>query len=614
MINLLYYLEPHPYRNTFTEHAGVMAVLEQALADAVDRQDVNLRIFSNGEVIDALMQQTPLMAPFLQRPTGAETRRIRALHDRWAEPKIAEWLQLVRGEGEVTDFYISILERLHREDPIDAILCWSENGAVRRFAAAHDIPVLHGELGPTRSPFPETVYFDPAGTNGHAAMRQTIRARLEAAEAEGIWNTFGTAAGCLPMAEVHNPAPETSPTVIDLCVTWTPEAAPWTPEGPYIYVALQLADDLNTLLHSRFPNPKAFLEHIVPEAKRLGYAVVVKGHPAAADRPFNLTRELEALIWLEDEHPDVLVLPRKTGARVSNHVMGQAHYVACINSSLGFEAMILGVPPLVLGDAVYDADGWLQERIPFLPAGAPRDFTAVMDAVVGLTMRDHLIQRTALADPGALARILDGAISTRPARTTPWIRRSVRGIDLPREVRIEADRLIVCPDTEHAFTLPTSGAFSGYIDGITTEANEEILRGWAIDTRHARAARIVWMMVDDRLVSEHRLVRKRRDVADALPGLPLSHYLGFAFALPPGVPPERIRLVFLSHDDRALVCQPSRAPGQSILTSPPAPAPVEAPPAAAEVAPQPVEAANVSVPPPPAPPAAKFGFLRRVRR
>ena len=574
MINLLYYLEPHPYRNTFTEHVGVMTVLEQALDDAVERQDVNLRIFSNGDVIDTLTHQTPRLSPFLQRPTGAETRRIRAMYDRWAESTIAEWLRLVRGEGEVTDFYMSILERLHREDPIDAILCWSENGAVRRFATAHDIPVLHGELGPTRTPFPETVYFDTAGTNGHATMRQTIRAHLERAESDGGWASFGTAAGCLPLAEMHNPAPETSPTVIDLCVTWTPEAAPWMPDGPYVYVALQLADDLNTLLHSRFPNPRAFLEHIVPEAKRLGYAVVVKGHPAAADRPYNLTRELEALTWLEDEHPDVLVLPRKTGPRVSNHVMGQARYVACINSSLGFEAMILGVPPLVLGDAAYDADGWLQERIPFLPADAPRDFTTVMDALVGLTLRDHLVPRAALADPGALARILDRTIGTRPARTTPWIRRSLRGIDLPREVRVEADRLIVSPGTDHAFTLPISRDFSGYTDGITSEANGDILRGWAIDTRHKRAARAVWVMVDDRLVSEHRLAVKRRDVADAMPGLPLSPCLGFAFALPKGVPTERMRLIFLSHDDRALICQPSRTPGQSILTPPPAPAPI----------------------------------------
>lgn len=570
MINLLYYLEPHPYRNTFTEHLGALAVLEPALVNAVDRQDINLRIFSNAEAVDAVVQSSPQLAAVLQRPTGNETRRIQAMHERWGPTTIERWLDLVRGVGEITEFYIGILERLHAEEPIDAILCWSENGAVRRFAARHGLPVIHGELGPTRSPFPETVYFDTAGTNGHASLRQRARATLEAAEAEGRLAGFGLAAGCLPAVEVHNRAPETAPTVIDLCATWTPEAAPWMPDGPYIYVALQLADDLNTLLHSRFADPEAFLRHIVPEAKSHGYAVVVKGHPAAADRPFNLTRELEALAWLEEEHPDVLVLPRKIGAHVSNHIIGHASYVACINSSLGFEAMILGVPPLVLGDAVYDAGGWLQEKIVLQPAGTTRAFAGVMDAIVALTMRDHLTPREALSDPAALAGILARLTGLDPAAPRTNIRRALRSIDAPRDLRFDGSRMIVNAETEQAFSLAVDDeGFLGYTDGITSEAGGDIIRGWAVDTRHGRAPRAIWVAVDDRLFSEHRLAVRRADVMAALPGYPLSPLVGFAFALPKAVAPERIRLIVLSHDNRVLVTRPASAPGQPIRATEP---------------------------------------------
>lgn len=564
MINLLYYLEPHPYRNTFTEHLGALAVLEPALINAVDRKDVNLRIFANAEAVDAIVVKTPLLAPLLQRPTGRETRRMKAMHDRWGPATIARWLNLVRGEGEITDFYDAILERLHAEEPIDAILCWSENGAVRRFAARHGLPVIHGELGPTRSPFPETVYFDTAGTNGNAALRGAARTALDTAEAAGTLGDLGLAQGCLPAAETHNPAPETAPTVIDLCATWTPDAAAWVPDGPYIYVALQLADDLNTLLHSRFDTPEAFLRHIVPEAKARGYAVVVKGHPGAADRPFNLTRELEALDWLETEHPDVRILPRGTGARVSNHVIGHASYVACINSSLGFEAMILGVPPLVLGEAAYDADGWLQERIAFLPAGTPRPFAPVMDALVSLMMRDHLMPRAALSDPAALAGLLARLTDLDPGAPRPGIRRALRTISGPREVRIEEGQVTVSPGTDEEFILPVDDGFLGYTDGITSGANGDVLRGWAIDTRHGRAVRAIWVVVDDRLFSEHRVAVARRDVVSAMPGYPLSPLVGFAFALPAGVPVERVRLLFLSYDDRVLVSRPGAAPGLPI--------------------------------------------------
>lgn len=552
--NLLYYVEPHPIRNTFTEHLNIVSVLSDALRNAAKSAEFNLRIFGSDDISDEVLLAHPLLAPYLQRPTRDETLKIRSFHERWSDKSIAKWIDLTRGEGELTEFYASILERLNEESPIDIILCWSENGAVRRFSERHGIKVIHAELGPTRLPYPETIYFDRSGTNGNAAFRKEIRAKLEEAEKSGTLHKLGVAAACLPLAETDDPKKAGQiPSMIDTPVTWNPDAIEYLPDDEYVFISLQLADDLNMIQHSRFKSPIEFLQAIIPIAKSNGYAVVVKGHPGAVDRPYNLSREIEALLYLETEHPDVVIVPRNANHRISNYLLGNASYSICINSSQGFEAMILGVPPIVLGEAAYDADGWLQEHIPFLPKGSSRDVSTIMDAVVGITLSECMVLRSQLGDPGKLKDIIlskfDDFKFNRPLEVS-----SVYALDLPRKVEEKHGSLLINAKTKSEIRLPLTTQIACHIDSISQGDGENYsVRGWAYDTRTSRPPSMIWMVANGMILSEHRVIASRRDVIASKEGTPMTEYVGFTIGLPKGIDHTQLKLLLLTYDRQAMM-------------------------------------------------------------
>lgn len=570
-LNVLFYSEPHPYRNSYTEHAEVVRRLLPALSRFVEERQISLRVFSNNEVIDRLLVEMPRSLPFWQRPTNAESRQIQGMFGQWDDAAIARWLDLVRGDGEVTEIYLSILRRLHFEQPIDVILTWSENGAVRRFGEEEGVPVLFGELGPTRPPFPETMYFDTHGTNGHSAFRPIIRRMIE--EGKG---GFLPAQTWLVRNEIGNENQETACSLLDRGITFSTTYAELLPDRPYIFVPLQLADDLNTLMHSEFSAPLDFLKHAAEQAAKNGYDLVVKGHPGAGVRPYNMRREIEALDYLEQAHPDAVILPRDCPADTSAYVLANAAYVMTINSSVAFEAMILGVPALVLGQAAFDADGWLQENTPLLPADKPRDFRPVLDAIVSANMDHVLVPRDVVLETDYLlnrlrARAADTDEATRLAQES-FARWHVSGsdmsgdllADIPRHPGIGAGMvtpgtrifrqagvvLMHEPDNTRVLEFAARQSCIGHIDGLVeddSENNGYTMVGWAMDTRTMAPPLMVLLVNDDTVVSCHRLLIPREDVGQVIPDLARTPLCGFRFGFRGGQI-ERMKLLVLCHD------------------------------------------------------------------
>ena len=574
-LSILLWNEPHPIRNSYTEHLHVSRMLLSPLDEAVQEGRATLRVFSNDAVIDQLTESMPRYIGALQRPTNEEARAIAAQFGQWDEAAIGRWLDLVRGKGKVTDLYLSILERLHAEQAIDVVLLWSENGAVRRFARDHAIPVLHGELGPTRAPYPETMYFDAAGTNGNAAFRAAARDAIE--EARGDPRVVLPSATWLVSAARGNPTPETRPDLVDLGVTYLHDRAGMLPPGPYLFAPLQLADDLNTLVHSEFGSPLDFVRHVAGLARDNGYGLVVKGHPGVRERAYNLRREIEALDWLEDEMPEAVILPRDCGPEISAHVMANAAYTVSINSSVGFESMIQGVPALVLGQAAFDAGGWLQENVPLRPVGAPRAFGPELDALVSVYMDRVLVPREIVLGtqylPRRLAELAAGA--DRPLGAAPHAAWHVIGDgapprseapDLPRRPalggwRIGAGDRIIWEDgaavfvqsgQRHAQVVPLGAHVRGYVETIDPQDGGDRIVGWALEGGAMRPAQTILMIDGDRVVSRHRVMMARHDVAEAFPKLARVPHCGFQFVCSGAAAGQR-RLMVLTHDGRGML-------------------------------------------------------------
>lgn len=586
-ISILFWSEPNPFRNSYTEHLHVARALLPPLVKAVSSGDALLRLFSNNDMIDRLIIDLPESVSVLQRPTNDEAHAIAGQFGLWNDSTIGNWLDLVRGKGDITAIYVNILERLHAEQPIDVILTWSENGAVRNFAKAHGIPVLFGEMGPTRAPFPQTMYFDPEGTNGHAAYRRRIRAMIEAAEP----GSFLPASTWLVPNERSNPQQETGASLVDIGLTYRPDDVAILPDQPYFFVPLQLADDLNTLLHSEFSGPVDFLRHVSELARKGGYAMVVKGHPGAKDRPYNMRREIEALDWLEQNVPEALILPRDCGPNLSAYAIANAAYTVSINSSVGFESMILGVPPLVLGQAAFDANGWLQENIPLLPADVPRNFGPQLDALVSAYMEHVLVPRDIALEGDYLLHRLRALVAggrDQPLENfshSDWhVVDSLRvGGKAPRRLprmsalgkwKIEAQAQLTLASDMAIFTdarqtleqiVPLREEFTGFIDIVTEDGPERFrIAAWALDSKTMRPPLMVLLLEGDKVKSRHRVTVKRPDVHAVFPELAATPTCGFQFGFSAKNLSD-IRLMLVAHDGTGQFL-PQVGPGIPIIS------------------------------------------------
>lgn len=592
-LNVLYWVEPHPIRNSFTEHAEPTRQIGPVLARLAEAGQIRLRMFCNTPVAEQCRAEKASYAPYLHEPTAAESDRIARSFLRWNEAMIGEWLSLVRGKGEVAAFYRGILERLHAEDPIDVILLWSENGAARSFAAEQGIGLLHAELGPTRLPFPPTFYFDTGGTNGHAALRGHVRRRLEAPDpAPPV-----AAQSWLARSERQHEDETGTPSLLDLPLTYRPDTIGLLPSDPYVYIPLQLADDLNTLLHSSFESPLGFLDDTMRMVSDLGYTAVIKGHPGAASRPHNLRREVEALEHVARHWPEAVILPPDTEGALAVHALARACYTVTINSSVGFESMMLGVPTILRGEAIYDAGGWLQEQISIAPPAARPDCSAVIDRLLAAHLRDAFVpQALAQTTDYLLHRLRDAAqggdASPGMPDFRPWYltgadchglrvldpegagardgARRLDAADRPRtgdQVRIEGTEVVVSGPSEIRLRQQ-GGDFFGSLDrSETDEEGLRVLEGWCLDRQTMAPPLAILSLAGDRVHMPAEDSGSRPDVRAAHPGARRAEQAGFRIALPAEGP---ARLLVFTADGRCglisdlappsgLACRPVRS-------------------------------------------------------
>ena len=583
MRRILLYVEPHPIRNHRLEFYDVGLMLADVLARCGRDNGYDFRVLSNNAVIDRLIVERPELATVTLRPTAAESAVIESFFDRWTETAIIGWLGLVRGEGQAAAFYRALLERVATDEyDFDGILLWSDNGAVRRFAADHGKLVIHGEYGPTRAPFHRTVYFDPDGTNGAAAVLRAPLKQLSLREVLPV-DVWRARQSC----EEGDAA---VPGLADGLATFSRDAegAPRLPH-PYVYVPLQLADDLNTLRFSRFASPEDFLRQLIPVLRARGLGVVVKGHPMAEARPHNLVLEMRALAYARGFGDDVVVLPRDLPARASIHAAAQSVAVVSINSSVSFESILLGKPALVLGQAVFGLAGMLDVDIASasFPAQAETATDAEIARLVSFLCGHYFIPIDAVTKGRALIDVLDYLFSRRghaagdPDFWQGWINNCAHGFDWlaggeavrsvrsgaiagNQDVRLATGRQIAV--SEKAVTvvgiLPggqrmravaalAHDRFLGFIDHVEhiEEKGEAVIEvsGWCVERETMRPPTQIFLCDGGKIVSHHRLIVERPDVLAKLDSA-ISIRCGFRFRVADrfGGRTDELRLLLLS--------------------------------------------------------------------
>lgn len=553
MRNVLVYIEPHPIRNYYEEFHNVGVLLAKALHRAGQRSGYDFRYFSNDAVIDRIITQVPELSYLALRLTAAENGELDAFFGQWNIDTINQWLSLVKGEAPVTDFYISVLSRLHQEYPFDAVVLWSDNGAVRRFCKQNDIVIMHGEYGPTRAPFHQTIYFDPEGTNGAASVLQAPLAELTpklivpretwVTRHGKFWNDEKTLG------------------LIDAPLTIQPKliAEGCIPQ-PYVFIPLQLEDDLNTQLYSKFKTPSDFLKSALPKILASGLNVVIKGHPGAKGRTFNLIAQTKALNYAQSLGSQIKILPEIITPFESIHIISQSAAIVTINSSVGFEALLLGKKTFLYGAATFDIGGLLDiSNTNFQIKSVVSTNDAYLDKLTSFLCNHYLHPLESVTEGNALPRVLDFLFQhkNQPTNTVEfwqeWINTIHFGYDWLADISSDLDELqptkdignmagnrILFEATSRTFSVDEkdmcmighSGGtriraysnvsnynFVGFLETVEEVEHDGVKRllisGWCVDSDFRPPIQI-FLCHNNEVISIHRVLSERRDVGEAL--------------------------------------------------------------------------------------------------
>ena len=201
-------------------------------------------------------------------------------------------------------------ESLSRGNPIQAFITWSNCPSLSVVAGRMDVPVIHNEIGPLRSPdYLNTVYFDVRGVNGGSTPSHWTSGEAVAAQMQGAHMLDEEALRSRLRME---------------------DCAGLARRGARVGVALQVEDDSNIIAYSRGWNS---LRLIYKAAARDAEAapVLIRNHPHAR---FSYKGGLGEV----DESSRAL------------DFLGQLSFLYSINSSLLTEAFLWDVPFQALGD------------------------------------------------------------------------------------------------------------------------------------------------------------------------------------------------------------------------------------------------------------------------
>jgi len=508
MKKILIFAEPYPLRNAFTDYY-LAATVMISMVSSLGAGDAEWKIYSNSEVCSRIPIDD-YEGNHVIFPTEDEEEFFRAGLREWNDTEVDRRSALIRGEGEVAGKCVQILERIHSEFDFDVILLWSENGAVTRFVRERDVVALYMELGPTRAPFPKSMYIDIRGTNGSVSFLD--------------FNIASYPADLVIPAETWLAASATAqakdtPSIVELKCGFP--NLPAACKTPYVVVALQLFDDLNTIFHSKFRTPKEFLEYILPKLQQHGYHIIVKGHPGASARPNNLMYEVEAIEFARNFSDKVHILPRTTSPQEFIPLLSNAVAVCSINSSVSFEALLLGTPGLVFGDAVYDIGLSLKTASEAFLATGKWNFSQFQtDRLVTVMFRHFLLPEPVEQAANRVQRIIKGVfpdMSGEEYSNMLLCDREVSLVSLEEEIaRIELSRNV---HTLLSTSKRVSGECFGYIDEISKSGEAQVynLRGWvAAQHNVGPILKIVAVSVNGEILSWAQLA-SRDDVAKAFP-------------------------------------------------------------------------------------------------
>ncbi|WP_431296224.1 hypothetical protein [Rahnella sp. PAMC 25559] len=356
-MRVLFYLEVHPLRNSFNQFAWVGKEIINMLRKHYLTEnnskinDDDIRIVVSRHYKELTDSNQDIKTIFIGLTKEENDRLSFYLRDWNTEPEAIDyWTSLMNGKGEVSEFYSGILDRIKNNVfDFDVVVNWSTNGAVRDYCNRKGIHNVSMELGCVREPILNTICFDACGVNGNSIIRHVD---LEAVDE----NELVDIKSILPVRIKNNMA---------LDAVFKPIQSKYSEYiyssfGKNVLIPLQLKDDSNRIIFSEYKGMLAFLKDVVPKLSSAGYTCIIKPHPmanASVSRLINKDDheackeyvdgfESDNIVWLDDVNDKDSYLA----------LLNLVNFAVTINSSVGFEAMMLDIPTVVLGKSPFDVN------------------------------------------------------------------------------------------------------------------------------------------------------------------------------------------------------------------------------------------------------------------
>lgn len=310
-MKILFYIEPHPVRQSFTQHRWLVDILNKEIPKNSD-----FKIISNHHI-----KSGPHHIPL----TKEEQETIDSFFIKDEKLAMDDWKLLMEGKNKkYLDFYEKILNRIQNVYPYDVVLYWGTNHTIKYIL---DIPSIAMELGCTRNPhFKQTYYMDLNGVNGANSISS------------------------IPFDQIKNTSTNFNPS--EMILDNTKYECCSFESGKKILLPLQLDDDTNIVLYSKYKSLKEFVFDTIERFKGTDYEIFVKPHPMHINRKYCKIKHEEIRDSIKNI-PHVHWLDKMStmeAIKLANVVIG-------INSSLLFESLLLEKVVIINGGCCWAMDG-----------------------------------------------------------------------------------------------------------------------------------------------------------------------------------------------------------------------------------------------------------------
>jgi len=315
-MKILFYVEIHPIRQSFTGHSWFVKEFMKTNLDNDIKFLANHKvqeIFNKNNIFIKLTQEEKLIIESFY-------------NSKWDEQAINDWKSLMLGSNKVYNkFYSKLLDRVKQIYNFDILVYWGTNNTIKNYCDNIKIPSVSLELGCTRDPyFYQTYYMDLDGVNGANSISKIsfdiIKRFKTIISSKSIIKEQEKPESCLNMQ-------------IDNCKHSNILYQNW---GWNVLIPLQLDDDSNIILYTKYNSVLDFVKETISKFKNTQYKCYIKPHPGRKARIYNDIKHnkikqyisnIPNVYWLDDT-PTIKAIEK-------------SNIIITLNSSLAFEAMIL---------------------------------------------------------------------------------------------------------------------------------------------------------------------------------------------------------------------------------------------------------------------------------